>query len=63
MLRSLSRRPESYGSVESLEEILGELEFVLLMTVAPGFGGQQFIPSSMKKITRLGHPLAERGLG
>ena len=35
-----------------LEEILEDIDLVLLMTVNPGFGGQEFIPSSLKKIDR-----------
>ena len=45
-----------------LEEILTELDFVLVMTVEPGFGGQEFILSSLDKITRLKRMLTERGL-
>jgi ribulose-phosphate 3-epimerase len=37
----------------SLEEILPEIDFVLLMSVNPGFGGQRFIPSTLKKIRKL----------
>jgi len=36
-----------------MREIIGELDFVLLLTVNPGWGGQKFIPSSMMKIRRL----------
>ena len=36
--------------VPSIEEIAGEVDFVLLMSVNPGFGGQAFIPGSVKKI-------------
>jgi len=39
--------------LSALEEILPELDFVLIMTVEPGFGGQEFIPSSLDKIDRL----------
>jgi ribulose-phosphate 3-epimerase len=46
----------------ALEEVLGELNFVLVMTVEPGFGGQEFIPSSLGKIARLKRMLIERGL-
>ena len=36
-----------------LEEILPVVDFVLLMSVNPGFGGQRFIPSTLKKIRKL----------
>jgi ribulose-phosphate 3-epimerase len=47
----------------ALEEILPEVDFVLAMSVEPGFGGQDFIPSSLDKIVRLRRMLTERGLG
>ncbi|MFZ1746011.1 MAG: ribulose-phosphate 3-epimerase [Nitrospirales bacterium] len=40
-------------SVTSLEEILGDVDLVLVMSVNPGFGGQQFISSSLDKIRRI----------
>jgi ribulose-phosphate 3-epimerase len=46
----------------SLEEILPEVDLVLVMSVNPGFGGQEYIPSSTHKITRLAQMLQERGL-
>jgi ribulose-phosphate 3-epimerase len=46
----------------SLEEILVEVDLVLLMTVNPGFGGQQYIPASTARIARLRNMLVERGL-
>ena len=36
-----------------LQEILGEVDLVLCMTVDPGFGGQALIPSTVPKIERL----------
>jgi ribulose-phosphate 3-epimerase len=48
--------------VALLEEILPDLDFVLLMSVNPGWGGQRFIPSSRKKIRSLGSRIRERGL-
>jgi ribulose-phosphate 3-epimerase len=47
----------------SLDEILGDLDLVMLMSVNPGFGGQSFIRSSIKKIQTLRKMIAERGLG
>ena len=36
-----------------LEDIITELDMVLLMSVNPGFGGQSFIPNSLKKVKQL----------
>jgi ribulose-phosphate 3-epimerase len=36
-----------------LHPILDEIDLVLLMSVNPGFGGQSFIPSTLKKVERL----------
>jgi ribulose-phosphate 3-epimerase len=46
----------------ALEEILTEVDFVLVMSVEPGFGGQEFIPSSLDKIVRLRRMLTEHNL-
>ena len=46
----------------ALDEILPDLDLVLLMSVNPGFGGQEYIPSSTAKIARLRRILDERGL-
>jgi ribulose-phosphate 3-epimerase len=43
-----------------LEYVLEDLDMVLLMTVNPGFGGQSFIPSMLKKIKNLKEMLEER---
>jgi ribulose-phosphate 3-epimerase len=48
--------------LSSLEEILPELDYVLVMSVNPGFGGQRFIPSSLDKVRRLRAQLQDRGL-
>ncbi len=39
--------------VAALEEIIPYVELVLVMSVNPGFGGQSFIPTSLRKIARL----------
>jgi ribulose-phosphate 3-epimerase len=39
--------------IETLDLILAEVDMVLLMTVNPGFGGQSFIPFTLKKIARM----------
>jgi ribulose-phosphate 3-epimerase len=47
--------------ISLLEEILADVDYVLLMTVNPGFGGQTFIPSSLSKISRLKRTIQENG--
>jgi ribulose-phosphate 3-epimerase len=44
-------------SLSTLEEILPEVELALVMSVNPGFGGQDFIPASAARIRRLRHML------
>ena len=39
--------------VSVLEDVVGELDFVVVMSVNPGFGGQAFIPHSLDKIRRV----------
>jgi ribulose-phosphate 3-epimerase len=46
----------------ALEECLPYADFILLMSVNPGFGGQAFIPTSLDKLRRLRSMIAERGL-
>ena len=45
-----------------LEEALDVADYVLLMSVNPGFGGQKFIPSVLDKVRRLRRMIEERGL-
>jgi ribulose-phosphate 3-epimerase len=47
----------------SLEDILDQLDFVLLMSVNPGFGGQAFIPSVVGKVASLSRMIRVKGLG
>lgn len=39
--------------VELLTEVIEMVDFILLMSVNPGFGGQEFIPNTYRKIKRL----------
>ena len=39
--------------LKTLFPVLDEIDLVLIMSVNPGFGGQSFIPSTLKKIERL----------
>jgi len=46
----------------TLSEILGSVQLVLIMTVNPGFGGQDFIPETLSKIRQVRKAIQERGL-
>ena len=46
----------------ALDEALKFADYVLLMSVNPGFGGQAFIPESLDKVRRLRKLIDERGL-
>ena len=46
----------------ALEEALPYADYVLLMSVNPGFGGQKFIKTSLDKVRRLRRMIDERGL-
>jgi ribulose-phosphate 3-epimerase len=46
----------------TLEETLELLDYVLLMSVNPGFGGQEFIPGALDKVRRLRRIREQRGL-
>jgi ribulose-phosphate 3-epimerase len=45
----------------ALEEIAPDLDFVLVMSVNPGFGGQRFIPQSLEKLQRVRDVLTRAG--
>lgn len=47
--------------VSSLEDVARDLDFVLVMSVNPGFGGQSFIPHSLEKVQRLKALLSATG--
>ncbi len=44
-----------------LEDVLGEIDLALIMSVNPGFGGQKFIPQAVNKVRRLRKMIDESG--
>ena len=49
-------------SVSSLEAIIADLDLVLVMSVNPGFGGQKFIPGSLRKVAQVRALANEQGV-
>ena len=47
--------------VSALEEVAGDVDFVLVMSVNPGFGGQKFIPRSLRKVSAIRELLDRSG--
>ena len=47
--------------IEPYEDLLGELDMVLIMTVEPGFGGQKFLDLCLPKITRARQMIDKHG--
>ena len=47
--------------VSLLEDIIGDVDMVLLMSVNPGFGGQKFIENTIQKVRRLRQLIDESG--
>jgi ribulose-phosphate 3-epimerase len=48
--------------LSAVEEALSFADYVLVMSVNPGFGGQRFIPTSLDKVRRLRRKIDESGL-
>ncbi len=65
-LRSLGARAgmalKPATSIDPYEDLLGELDMVLVMTVEPGFSGQQFLDVCLPKIRRTRELFAKHGL-
>ncbi|TFG57996.1 MAG: ribulose-phosphate 3-epimerase [Candidatus Aminicenantes bacterium] len=57
MIRGLGRKAGAALNpatpIDTLKEVLGEVDFILVMSVNPGWGGQSFIPSCLEKIRKL----------
>lgn len=49
--------------VHVLEDIIGDIDLVCMMSVNPGFGGQKFIANTYRKITALRESIAAHGSG
>ena len=47
--------------VDTLREVLGIVDYVLVMSVNPGFGGQKFIAETLHKVRKLAEIRSERG--
>jgi len=64
-IRELGVRPgvtlNPATSLTTLEEVLGDVEQILVMSVNPGFGGQSYIPATTAKIVRLRQMLDSAG--
>ncbi|HCY90148.1 MAG TPA: ribulose-phosphate 3-epimerase [Chitinophagaceae bacterium] len=51
-----------HTSVESLADIISDIDLVCVMSVNPGFGGQSFIPNTLQKVAQLRRMIDEKGL-
>ncbi len=60
MLAGVAINPHT--PVDSLTDVLHDIDLVCLMSVNPGFGGQSFIPQSLTKIAHLKKIIKERNL-
>jgi ribulose-phosphate 3-epimerase len=48
--------------LSSLEWIMEDVDFIMIMSVNPGFGGQKFIPNSLDRVRALRKMIRDRGL-
>jgi ribulose-phosphate 3-epimerase len=46
----------------AISEVLASVQLVLVMTVNPGFGGQEFIPDTLRKVRQVRNAIRQRGL-
>ena len=50
-----------HTNVSLLEDVLDQIDLALIMSVNPGFGGQEFIPHSVEKVRKLRKMIDESG--
>ncbi|MGL1889349.1 MAG: ribulose-phosphate 3-epimerase [Reichenbachiella sp.] len=66
LIKSLGKKAgvvlNPHTPLSTIDEILPDVDFVLIMSVNPGFGGQSLIPSTLEKISKLKGILKEREL-
>ncbi len=66
LIRDLGCRPgvvlNPATPLQAIEWVLEDVDFILLMSVYPGFGGQSFIQSSLEKIKQAKQAIRSRGL-
>jgi ribulose-phosphate 3-epimerase len=66
LIRSCGAKPgvvlNPATSLSTLDEALRLVEYVLVMTVNPGFGGQRFLPYTLEKVQRLRKVIQHKGL-
>ena len=60
ILAGVALNPSTH--ISQLEEIIYDLDFIVIMSVNPGFGGQEFIPQSTGKVQRLKNMIGQLGL-
>ena len=66
LIRSFGAKPgvvlNPATSLSTLDEALRIVDYVLVMTVNPGFGGQRFLPYTLEKVQRLRKVIQHKGL-
>jgi len=65
LIRSLGKRPgvvlNPGTAVDAIDNVMDLVDLVLVMSVNPGFGGQSFITSQLKKIEAVANRIAKAG--
>jgi ribulose-phosphate 3-epimerase len=61
MKSGLSINPHT--PVEMIQDIIGEIDLLLIMSINPGFGGQKFLPLTYNKIRQAKELITKAGVG